>query len=70
MKDKINHLLDVISAFLAYRKGLLPLLGLFFILLNWVILIIPGTGWLAETNTFLHIGLFMAIIGFMIAWAL
>jgi hypothetical protein len=70
MKKKINQIIDHISEFLAYRKGLLPFVGLLFIFFNWVLQVIPGNGWLGETNTLLHLGLIVAILGFMAAWAL
>lgn len=70
MKQKINQFLDVMSNFLAYRKGLLPIIGLSLIIMNWILQIFPGLGWLVESNSLLHLGLILAIIGFMLAWAL
>ena len=67
--QKINRLLDRISDYLAGRKGLLPLLGLLLVVINYIIqFIFPG--WIAESNLFLHLGLILAIIGFLLAWAL
>lgn len=66
----ISRLLDNLSNYLAHRKGLLPIIGLIFILVNLILqFIIPG-GFIATTNLFLHIGLFIAILGLMLAWAL
>jgi hypothetical protein len=70
VKQKINQFLDVMSNFLAYRKGLLPIIGLSLIIMNWILQIFPGVGWLVESNSLLHLGLILAIIGFMLAWAL
>ena len=70
MKDLINKIIDQLSEYLAYRKGLLPVLGVMFIFINWVIQLIPGTSWISSSNTFLHFGVILAIIGFMLAWAL
>ena len=70
MKRKFNQMIDVLSEFFAYRKGFLPFLGLLLILVNWLIQFMPVNGWFAETNTFLHLGIFIAIIGIMVAWAL
>ena len=70
MKDLINKIIDQLSEYLAYRKGLLPVLGVMFIFINWVIQLIPGTSWISISNTFLHFGVILAIIGFMLAWAL
>jgi hypothetical protein len=66
----MSKLLDRISEFLAHRKGLLPLLGLFLIFVNLLVqFILPG-GLLSQTNLCLHIGLFIAIFGLMLSWAL
>lgn len=66
----ISKALDTLSNFLAHRKGLLPIIGIIFLLINLVLqFIIPGS-FLATTNLFLHIGLIIAIFGMMLAWAL
>lgn len=66
----MSKFLDQMSEYLARRKGLLPIIGLFLIILNLLIqFIIPGT-FLATTNLFLHIGLIIAIFGLMLSWAL
>lgn len=70
MKEKLNNTLDRISEFLAHRKGLLPLLGLFLVIANFFIQFIPGAGWIGESNFLLHIGVLVAILGFLMAWAL
>jgi hypothetical protein len=54
---------------LARRKGLLPLLGIALVLVNFVFQIIPA-GWLSSSNLFLHLGIILAILGLMLAWAL
>jgi hypothetical protein len=64
-----SKFLDIASDFLASRKGLLPLLGLLLIVINFI-LVLTGAGWLAQTNFFLHIGLIITILGFLLAWAL
>jgi len=64
-----SKFLDSASNFLAARKGLLPLLGLLLIIINFI-LVLTDAGWLAETNFFLHIGLVIALLGFLLAWAL
>ena len=66
----MSKLLDRISEFLAHRKGLLPFLGLFLILINLIIQFIFRGTLLAESNLFLHIGLLIAIFGLMLSWAL
>jgi hypothetical protein len=66
----MSKLLDRISEYLAHRKGLLPIVGLFLIFVNLLIqFIFPGS-FLAGTNLFLHIGLLIAIFGLMLSWAL
>jgi hypothetical protein len=69
MLKRFNHFLDWFSNYFAHRKGLLPLLGMLLILLNFLLTNLTG-GWLVQTNFFLHFGLVIAILGFMIAWAL
>ena len=66
----ISKLLDRLSEYLAHRKGMLPIVGLFLIVCNLLIqFILPGNI-LATSNLFLHIGLIAAIFGLMLAWAL
>ncbi|MEW6401076.1 MAG: hypothetical protein AB1649_04710 [Chloroflexota bacterium] len=65
----ISKLLDRMSNYLAHRKGLLPLLGIVLILLNFVLQFILPPG-LAGTDILLHLGLIIAIFGFMLARAL
>ena len=70
MFNRLNHLLDVLSNYLAHRKGLLPIMGIILIVANLVLQFIPGVGWLAEINLLLHIGIILAILGMLMAWAL
>jgi len=70
MANRLNRLLDFLSEYLAHRKGLLPILGLILVLVNAVLQFIPGNLWLAETNLFLHLGIILAILGFLLARAL
>ncbi|MCL4268057.1 MAG: hypothetical protein KJZ72_00860 [Anaerolineales bacterium] len=66
----ISKLLDKLSEYLAHRKGLLPIIGLFFIVVNLILqFALPGS-LLTESDLFLHIGLLIAIFGLMLAWAL
>jgi hypothetical protein len=67
---KANQIIDRISDFLAQRKGLLPILGIILIVINWMLQFIPASGWIASTNLLLHIGIILAILGFLLAWAL
>lgn len=70
MKRVISKLLDVVSDYLASRKGLLPLLGILFVILNLVLQIVPGNYLIKETDFFLHLGFIVSVLGIMLAWAL
>jgi uncharacterized membrane protein len=70
MAEKLNLILDRMSDFLAHRKGLLPLLGLILVLINAILQFLPVTGWLVQTNLLLHLGIIVAILGILLAWAL
>ena len=65
----LSKTVDQLSEFLAHRKGLLPTLGLAFIVLNLLLQFLPPN-WITSSNLFLHIGLIIAILGMMLAWAL
>ncbi len=66
----MSKLFDRLSEFLAHRKGLLPIIGLVLILINLALQFTLPPGWLVSTNLLLHLGLVIAILGLMIAWAL
>ena len=66
----MSALVDRLSEFFAHRKGLLPLIGLGLIVLNLLFQFLLPPGWLVSSNLFLHVGLIIAILGLMIAWAL
>ena len=70
MLEKFSRFLDRASDFLAYRKGLLPLIGIVLIIINGFLQFFPAFGWLSESSLLLHLGVIIAIIGIMIAWAL
>jgi hypothetical protein len=67
---KFNQFLDQLSEFFAQRKGLLPMFGIALVILNLIFQMIPGMGWLATSNLFLHLGVILAIVGMLLAWAL
>ena len=68
--ERFSQLLDQLSEYLAHRKGLLPILGLLLVVINLILQLFPDLGWLASSNLFLHIGVILAIVGMMLAWAL
>lgn len=67
MDDFINRFVDNAAEFLAKRPGLLPLIGLALVVLNFLLQIFPGSGnWIVDTNFFLHLGLVLAIFGLLL----
>jgi len=67
----ISRLLDWLSDFLAHRKGLLPLIGMLLVVLNYILFFIfPFGHWLTASNLFLHLGIIVAIFGMLLARAL
>jgi hypothetical protein len=66
----VNLLLDRISDFLAHRKGLLPMIGIVLIIINGILQVLPLGGWLVETDLLLHLGVILALLGILLAWAL
>jgi len=71
MIDMFSKILDRTSEYLAHRKGLLPLAGIGFILLNLVVVsFLPADWYIVHSNLLLHLGLVMAIFGLVLAWAL
>lgn len=67
----ISNILDWLSNYLAHRKGLLPLVGIFLIILNFIIqFFFPFGHWFTASNLLLHLGMVIAIFGMMLAWAL
>jgi hypothetical protein len=65
-----SKLVDNASNFFAHRKGLLPLLGILLVIFNFILPFLIPAGFLTLSNLFLHIGVIVAIFGFMLAWAL
>jgi hypothetical protein len=70
MDKLILNILDKSADFMAERPGFLPLLAVGFILFNFLLQIFPGSGWVVESNLFLHFGLVIDIIGLLIIRAL
>jgi hypothetical protein len=65
----MSKLLDKLSNYLAPRKGLLPMLGLLLIILNYPLQFLP-LGWFSASDLLLHLGLVLAIFGMLLAWIL
>ena len=70
MSQKLNKFLDYLSETLAARKGLLLILAILLVVVNYVLQFFPGAGWVAQTNLLLHLGVIIGLTGVMIAWAL
>ncbi len=67
----LSKLVDNASNYFARRKGLLPLIGIVLIVINYILLLIFGTNNIVTaSNLFLHLGVIIAIFGMMLAWAL
>jgi hypothetical protein len=67
---KLNKFLDFLSEALATRKGLLLILAILMVVMNYVLQFIPGAGWIGQTNLLLHLGVVTGLTGVMVAWAL
>jgi hypothetical protein len=70
MGQKLNTLVDSLSEFFAARKGLLILVGIIFVVCNALLQFLPNIGWLESSNLLLHLGIIIALIGVLLAWAL
>ena len=67
----LSKLVDNASNFFAHRKGLLPMIGILLIVINYILLFVLGPyNFVTGTNLLLHLGIIVAIFGFMLAWAL
>ena len=68
---RFSRLIDKASDFFAHRKGLLPLIGIVLVIINYILPFIFGLDNLVTGSTlFLHLGVIIAIFGMMLAWAL
>lgn len=71
MIKRFNLFLDDLSDFLSRRKGLLPFVGVFLIFINFLLRLFGlDLGWVTASDVLLHLGTIVAILGFMVAWAL
>lgn len=67
---RLSRLVDRASDYFAHRKGLLPLIGMVLIVINYFLPFLFGLNWVTGSNLFLHLGILLAIFGIMLAWAL
>ena len=66
----LSRLIDTASNYFAHRKGLLPLIGILFVIVNYILPLLIGWNFVTTSNLFLHLGVIVAIFGMMLAWAL
>jgi hypothetical protein len=66
----LSRLVDRASDYFAHRKGLLPLIGMVLVVINFILPFFFGINWITASNLFLHLGVLIAIFGMMLAWAL
>jgi hypothetical protein len=70
MSAWLSKMVDRASDFFAHRRGLLPLVGILLIIINFILQFLLPPGLLRDSNLLLHLGLIVAIFGFMLSWAL
>ncbi|GAB4488611.1 MAG: hypothetical protein Fur0016_14560 [Anaerolineales bacterium] len=69
--QNLSKLVDQASEYFAHRKGLLPLLGILMIFINFLLVsLLPAEWFLIRTNLVLHLGLVTALFGILLAKAL
>ncbi len=66
----LSKMIDNASNYFAHRKGLLPMVGIVLIAINFILPFLFGLNVVTGSNLFLHLGVIIAIFGFMLAWAL
>ncbi len=67
----LSKLVDNASNYFAHRKGLLPLIGIVLVIINYILPFIFGLdNVITGSNRFLQLGIIVAIFGLMLAWAL
>ena len=68
----MNNLVEKLNDFFATRPGLLPMIGIVLVLLNLLLQIFPGpgSGWLVDSNLFLHLGVVVSVVSILLIRAL
>ena len=68
----LSKALDRISDYVAAHRGVPVLLGVLLVVVNYVLLIIPGVqlGFVETTNLFLHLGVIIGLLGVLLGDAL
>jgi hypothetical protein len=68
----LSKIIDRISDYVSEHRGVPVLIGVLLVVLNYVLLIIPGVqlGFVETTNLLLHIGVIVGLIGVLLGDAL
>jgi hypothetical protein len=66
----LSTLVDKASDYFAHRKGLLPMLGILLVIVNFFLPFFMDSNFITASNLFMHLGIIIAIFGLMLAWAL
>lgn len=68
---RMNRLIDKLADFLAAKPGLLPIIAVGLIFLNFLLQIYPGSSyWIVDSNLLLHLGLVIGFLGLLLIRAL
>jgi hypothetical protein len=70
LSAELAQLAGRFTNYMAERRGMPMLLGFLLVLLNLVLQFIPGLAWISDYNVLLHLGVLVAIAGFLLASAL
>ncbi len=64
----LSRLLDRISDYVASHRGVPVLIGVLLVVLNYILLVIPGVqlGFVESTNLFLHLGVIVGLLGILL----
>jgi uncharacterized membrane protein YdjX (TVP38/TMEM64 family) len=68
----LSRILDGISDYVSAHRGVPVLIGVLLVVLNYLLLIIPGIqlGFVETTNLLLHVGVIVGLIGVLLGDAL
>jgi hypothetical protein len=68
----LSRWIDRISDYISAHRGVPVLIGVALVVLNYLLLIIPGVqlGFVETTNLFLHLGVIVGLIGILLGDAL
>ncbi len=68
----LSKILDGVSDYVSAHRGVPVLIGVLLVVLNYVLLIIPGVqlGFVETTNLLLHLGVIIGLLGILLGDAL